>query len=391
MTVDISALVVNYNTAQLALDMLRSLRDQRPRDAHGRELSLEWVFVDNASQQRHETELAAIEELAKDSALPGKVILHDQNAGYAGGMNLAWRHARGRFALVLNPDLLLLPHCVERLYQALEADPTIGIVGPVGYWDRGREVLLPPNVLPTLGDLYRGTLAHVFRTSNRRYVDRRFAAALEVYRSTADVELDMLSGACLLVAREQIDAMGGLFDDGFPLYYEDTDLFRRATKGGKRLVMVRGAEMAHFYNRSGTTNPGEAMSRYWRARRYYYGKWYGALGRFSDWACRAFLATKFAQRARKRIERRVIDLGDVSEPPTIGLPRSCTSYVLELCQDPGFLLAAAIRGSGSSWTPGPSFWAAFGESEYYFRAVDLSRERPEELAVYRFRRVPKAR
>ncbi|MCA8972536.1 MAG: glycosyltransferase family 2 protein [Planctomycetes bacterium] len=388
---DVSALVVNYNTAQLALDMLRSLRDQRPRTADGRPLRIEWIFVDNASPVRHEDALESIRELAKDPELPGQVILHDQNAGYAGGMNLAWKHARGTHALVLNPDLLLLPRCVEQLWQTLQADPSIGIVGPVGYWDRGREVLLPPNVLPTLGDLYRGTLAQTFRGANRRYVDRRFRAALDVYRSDQNIDLPMLSGACLLVSREQIERMGGLFDDGYPLYYEDTDLFRRATKSGKRLVMVRHAEIAHFYNRSGTTNPGEAMNRYWRARRYYFSKWYGVFGRFSDWICRKFLNTKFAERARARTLHDVIDLGDVHAPPTIELPRHCESYVLELCQDRGFLLAAAIPGSGATWTPGASFWAAFGESEYYFRAVDLTNDEPEELGVYRFRRVPAPR
>lgn len=387
---DVSALVVNYNTTQLALDMLQSLRAQEPRALDGTPLRVEWIFVDNASPVRHEEELAEIRRLAEDTEIPGTVVMHDENSGYAGGMNLAWSHARGRHALVLNPDLVLLPGCVEALWRKLQLDDSIGIVGPVGYWDRGREVLLPPNVLPTLSDLYRCTMAHVFRGANRRYVDRRFREALEVYRSRDDVELPMLSGACLMVAREQIDAMDGLFDGGFPLYYEDTDLFRRAVATGKKLVMVRAAEMAHFYNRSGTTNPDEAMRRYWRARRYYYSKWYGVRGRFSEWICQKFLATGFAKRARARITRRVEDLGDVSSPPTIQLPRSCETFVLELCQDPGFLLAAAIPGKGASWTPGESFWNAFGESEYYFRAVDLSDGGVEEMGVYRFRRVPAA-
>ena len=388
--IDISALVVNYNTTQLAFEMLQSLREQAPRAPDGRPLKVEFVFVDNASPEL-EAQGAALEqirELAKLSDVPGTVVLHDENAGYAGGMNLAWSHARGQYALVLNPDLVFLEGCIERLYGELVASPEIGAVGPVGYWDRGREVQLPPNILPTLGDLWYCTFAHVFESVNRRYVARRLREALKVYRSDEPVRLDMLSGACVMLSRTTIERIGGLFDSAFPLYYEDTDLFRRVRKAGLELVMVKGADLAHFYNRSGTTNPEEAMRRYWTAREYYYTKYYGWLGKLSEKLCRRFLRSKLARRARERMTARVRDLGDVWEPPMLELGRDCEHFVLEMCQDAGFLLAAAILGKGSSWTPGESFWHAFGESEYFFRAVDLGPEEPVELAVFRFRRVP---
>jgi N-acetylglucosaminyl-diphospho-decaprenol L-rhamnosyltransferase len=386
--IDVSALVVNYNTTQLALDMLESLAAQRPRAPDGRPLRLEFVLVDNASPQLDHEKVEAIRALGRSPRLPGRVILHDANAGYAGGMNLAFAEARGSHVLVLNPDLVFLPGCVERLYAALFGHDDVGAVGPVGYWDRGREVMLPPNILPTLWDLVFCTLAHVVPGVNRRYTSARLDDALRVWTARGNVALDMLSGACVMLSRSTIDAIGGLFDPGYPLYYEDTDLFRRIKASGRRLLMVKGAEIVHFYNRSGTTNPGEAMRRYWVARDYYYGKWYGAGGRLVEHACRRFLASPLAARLRRRMSRSVVDLGDVTSPPILELGRHCRRFVLEMCQDPGFLLAAGILGSGRSWTPGASFWRAFGESEYFLRAVDLSQGRPEELHVFRFRRVP---
>lgn len=385
--VDVSALVVNYNTTQLALDMLRSLKAQEPRAPDGGRLQLEFVFVDNASTIRHERELREIRRLAASPDLPGSVILHGENAGYAGGMNLAWQHARGAHALVLNPDLVFLPGCITNLYRSLVTRPEVGVVGPVGYWERGREVLLPPNIMPSLWDLWFCTLAHVFPSVNRRYVANRLAEALRVYAGRDDVVLDMLSGACLMLSRRQIDAVGGLFDPHYPLYYEDTDLFRRIAQTGKRLVMVKSAHMVHFYNRSATTDPDEARRRYLAAREYYYRKWYGWVGALSEQLCRRFLRTRLATRARQQLEKRVVDLGELREPPVLDLGRDCRRYVLELCQDAGFLLAAAIPGRGRTWTPGPSFWNAFGDSEYFIRAVDLSERKPEELRVFRFARV----
>lgn len=385
--VDLSALVVNYNTAQHALEMIESLREQAPTAPCGRPLRLEFVFVDNASPKQLETELAKIREYAASPDLPGQVIMNDHNAGYAGGMNLAFEHARGDYVLVLNPDLVFLPDCITLLYAHLVQNPAVGAVGPAGYWDRGLEVMLPPNILPTLWDLYFCTLAHVFPSVNRRYKEARLHEALRVYESTTAVSLDMLSGACVLLSRQTIAKIGGLFDANFPLYYEDTDQFRRIKASGYRLETVKQAKIVHFYNRSGTTNPDEAMRRYWDAKRYYYGKYYGWVGRLSERLCRKFLKSPYAARARDQLAGQVIDLGDVWDAPTLAFGRHCESYLVELCQDAGFLLAAGVPGSGASWTPGPSFWAAFGQSIYYLRVIDLSGSKPEEIQVFRFCRV----
>ena len=86
----------------------------------------------------------------------------------------------------------------------------------------------------------------------------------------------------------------------------------------------------------------------------------------------------------------MIDLGDVTRPPTLNFPRSSKRVLLEMCQDAAFLLAAGIFTEGSEWTPSERFWNAFGESEYFFRVLDLASGSPEELCVYRFRRVPES-
>lgn len=385
-TIDISALVVNYNTTRLALEMLQSLKAQQPCAPDGRALVLEFVFLDNDSPMQDPEALAEIRHFAANE-LPGQIIMNANNDGYGGGMNLAYARARGEYVLVLNPDLVFLPGCIEQLYKALVSDRTVGAVGPVGYWERGKEVRLPPNILPTLSDLVFSTLAHSFVGINRRYVDIRLAEALRTHDATSDIDLDMLSGACLMLSRQLIDEMGQFFDDAFPLYYEDTDLFRRIRARGRRLVLVHDAEMAHFYNRSATTAPKEAMDRYARAKAYYFRKYYGIAGKLAERLCHRYLGCSFAQRARRKMEARVIDLGDVCEPPTLMLGRHCERFVLEMSQDAAFLLAAAIFSSGDRWTPGKSFWNAFGNSEYYFRCVDLSSGRPEELAVFRFRRI----
>ncbi|PIE22456.1 MAG: hypothetical protein CSA62_12025 [Planctomycetota bacterium] len=384
---ELSALVVNYNSCQLAFDMLRSLAKQAPRHPDGHLLRMEFVLVDNASPERNDEVLDQIRAFG-ETELPGKVVLHDKNSGYAGGMNLALEHASGEYLFVLNPDLMFHPGCVERLFAHLLAHPEVGLVGPQGYWDRGREVFLPPNILPTLGELWACSFAHGSSWWNRRYLNKRVREALRVWAAEEPSELPMLSGACLMLRRSLVEEIGGLFDAAFPLYYEDTDLFRRVSAAGRTMALVPGAEMTHYYNRSGATNQDEAMRRYWRARLYYYRKYYGLLGLISEKLCRRIKESGLVRRGRERMNQRVQDLGDTHEPPQIQLPRACQRFLVELCQDSAFLLAAGIFGSGDSWSPGASFWQAFGESEYFLRFLDLDGGQAEEIAVYRFRRVP---
>ncbi len=384
---DISALVVNYNTSKLALDMLHSLAEQKPKDASGRELKIEFVFVDNASPMRDDEAIQEIRRFGREQ-LPGQVILASDNLGYAKGMNLALEHASGKNIFVLNPDLVLLKGCVEALYLSLHSDTRIGAVGPIGFWERGREVRLPPNILPTLSDLIWSSLAQISPLANRFYRKRRVREALRIFEATEPVTLPMLSGACLMLRRETVEELGDLFDPEFPLYFEDTDLFRRLADKGKTLVQVPDAHMAHFYNRSGTTNQGEAFRRYWRARSYYYGKWYGPIGRAVEGLCKKVLHTKLAGRTARIRERQVEDLGQITEPPVLRFPKHMDRCLLEFCHDAGFLLAAAMFGEGKEWRPGPSFWNAFGPSIYFFRVLNLDGGSPVEVGLWRFERVP---
>jgi len=387
---DISALVVNYNTSKLALDMLHSLKAQKPKDASGRPLEIEFVFVDNASPMRDEEAIEEIRRFGREQ-LPGKVILAKENLGYAKGMNLALEQSQGRNLLVLNPDLVLLEGCVEALYRELHKDSRVGAVGPIGFWERGREVRLPPNILPTLSDLIWSSLAQISPSANRLYRRRRVRDALRIFDSKEPLELSMLSGACLMLRRETVEELGELFDPEFPLYFEDTDLFRRLRSQGKVLVQVPDAHMAHFYNRSGTTNQGEAFRRYWKARSYYYGKWYGPIGRAVEGLCKKILHTSLAGRTARIREREVEDLGRITEPPVLRFPKHMDRCLLEFCHDAGFLLAAAMFGKGKEWRPGPSFWNAFGPSVYYFRVLDLDGGKPVEVGLWRFERVPETK
>src|SRR5262249_44586178 len=250
--------------------------------------------------------------------------------------------------------------CVERLLEHLERDPSAGTTAPEIFWDDGHECRLPPNILPTLLDLWRQTLAALSPRAVRAYTDRRVVDALRVWSATEPVELAMLSGCCFLIERAFFERLG-LFDERFPLYYEDTDLSRRIKRAGRRIVQVAGARLVHLYNRSGQTDHAQTMSRYWKSRRLYYAKWYGRLGAAATYASGRLLATRWGK-ARQALPRqqRITDLGAQHDKPEIVLGRRCERFLIEISLDPSFYLAAGVFGSGEVWRPSDPLFRNFG-------------------------------
>jgi GT2 family glycosyltransferase len=382
---DLSVLIVNYNSWRMCVGALESLAAHPPRARHGGALKLEVIVVDNDSPQR---DAAAEADLAAAlDRLGGRLIMHDENAGYAKGINLAYGESSGRYVLVCNPDVSFQPGCIDALLGYLEEHGDVGAAAPEGFLDRGLQCRLPPNILPTLGDLWATTLVGLSRRSMRRYSARRTADELRVWCASEPVDLVQLSGCCFLMARRFVEQIG-LFDPRFPLYYEDTDLSVRIRRAGRRIVQVTGAKLIHFYDRSGQTDHGEAMRRYWISKRAYYRKWYGPLGGWFFDFNRWLLATAWARRrAARPMHPDLQQLPASVGAPTIRLPRAMRRFLVEISLDPRFYLAAGVFGEGDTWTPSEAVMGAFGPTTYYLRVCDVSNGVAEQVGIYSFERL----
>ncbi|MBI1382795.1 MAG: glycosyltransferase [Planctomycetaceae bacterium] len=142
----LSAMVVNYNTGAFAEVAIASLRVEWRRE--GRHMDdLEIVLVDNNSPQDQSEFLERIE------ASGVTVLRSKDNLGYAGGMNLAFEHTCGEptdIVALLNPDLYFLPGSIAALMDYVAENPDVGAADPRTYFDPGKRLQLPRNLLPTL-------------------------------------------------------------------------------------------------------------------------------------------------------------------------------------------------------------------------------------------------
>jgi GT2 family glycosyltransferase len=391
-TPELSVLIVNYNTWRDCAAAVQSLRQNGPTRADGSPMPYEVIVVDNASPLRPPADIELLRQALADVAADqrdersSQLILHDDNGGYSKGVNLCFRHSRGRWILVSNPDLLFSPGCISALQRQLERDPRTGCAVPKGYWDSEHRGKLPPNRLPTLGDFVWTTLADFVRPLRRRYGRALVREWLGIWEAQRPLPMRMMSGCLFLVERGYFESIG-LMDERFPLYYEDSDLSRRIHRSGRLLVQVPDSKLVHFVNRSGQTDLATMWSRHDISRDLYFAKWYGPLGRFVHRGLLRLLKSRVGRALFKTPpDAPFVDLGASEQAPVLRF-RRCERFLVLVTPDPRFHLAGGVLGSGDAWTPTPELFANFGPTVYWCRAYDLTGGRLDEIGTWRYERV----
>jgi GT2 family glycosyltransferase len=255
----LAVILVHYHTPELAVAAVEALR----ADTSG--LDVEWLLVDNGSDAAGR---ALLESLPVQRIDPGS------NLGYAGGVNLGVARSTAELILLMNPDVIVLPGCVPALLDSLHEGAAVA--GPRFYWDRTRRLVQPPSEVRSrceeLMTLLAGRGPRWAARARRRW--RRHAR--RHWEARAPLPSYSLSGSLLALRRSAWDEVGP-FDDGFRLYFEETDWLLRAKRRGLPARYVPGAEAVHLYSQSAGREP---RAQQWfeesadRFRRRHYGSWF---------------------------------------------------------------------------------------------------------------------
>jgi N-acetylglucosaminyl-diphospho-decaprenol L-rhamnosyltransferase len=196
------------------------------------DLPYELFIVDNAPDARTQTIAAE----ARAHYVP-----MERNAGYGAAVNAAARMLDPdvRSILICNPDVRLLPEALELLVDQLDADPSVGAVGPRVLNEDGStypSARAVPSIRTGIGhalfsNIWKGNpWTRTYRAASKEVDQPRVAG--------------WLSGSCLLVRRSAFDAVGG-FDEGYFMYFEDVDLGVRLAEAGHRNLYVPEARVIH--------------------------------------------------------------------------------------------------------------------------------------------------
>jgi GT2 family glycosyltransferase len=226
--VDLSVVIVNWNCSAYTRACAASLLDTM----HG--LEYEIVVVDNASSDDSAEVLARCHPRVR-------LVISPCNGGFARGNNLGVQVAAGRHLLFLNPDTLVLDDAVRRMLAALRSSPDIGAVGC-------RLLNADRTLQATCVQRFPTILNQVLDADclKRRYPSLRLWGAAPLFTpATSPVDVEMVSGACLMTSRAVFERVGGFSTEYF-LYAEDVDLCWKIRRTGLRVCHVPDAEVVHY-------------------------------------------------------------------------------------------------------------------------------------------------
>ncbi len=233
-TVIVSLITVTYRSAEVLPACLASFR----REAAAAGVDAEAVAVDHSEDA---AEAAVLRRMDIET------VLVMPNRGYAAGINAGVAAASGEIIVIANPDVEFLPGSLAGLLNGLEAGFTV--VGPKLVWDLEGRVFLPVPEDPSP----RRELDRLRRLRSQQAWERWITGAVsEMWRLwTADSieEAPMLRGPCLAVRRPDFVSLGP-WDEGYFLYYEETDWLWRARRRGARLGLAGDAAVCHHWGQA---------------------------------------------------------------------------------------------------------------------------------------------
>jgi len=264
------AAIVNFRTADMTLRSVEALLRELPADLEARV-----VVVDNDSG---DGSLEILEKAVHDAGWNDRVEVVDSgwNGGFAFGNNAAIRPALASdsppdLVYLLNSDAFPDPGAIQHLVDYLAEHPDCGIVGSYIHGVDGRPHTTAFR-FASIASEFEATLG--IGVVSKLLAHKLVAPPLP----TKNTPVDWLAGASMMIRREVFED-AGLMDDGYFLYFEETDFCLRARRAGWPTAYVRDSSVAHVGSAStGYQDLSRPTPVYWLAsRRRYFLKNHGRL------------------------------------------------------------------------------------------------------------------
>lgn len=234
----VSIVIVNWKTPELLANCLDSVL----ADSNSSEFDI-WVVDNNSgdnSLQILESRFPAV-----------NVIANDDNVGFARACNQAFTKVNGSHILLLNPDTLVVGDAISAMQEYLDTHPVCGAVGPKVLNMDGTLQLACRRAFPSpKAAFFRLTYLSRLFPNNKTFAQYNLTYA----DPNAEMEVDALSGACMMVRRTTIEQVG-LLDEAIFMFGEDIDWCWRFKQAGWTVNYLPTAAVFHHHGASSRLRP----------------------------------------------------------------------------------------------------------------------------------------
>lgn len=229
---DVSIIIVNYNTTDLLLDCLRSIYE------FTKGIEYEVIVVDNASENNPSGQINAL--------YPNiKLILNNENVGFGQANNIGAKNAVGKYLFLLNSDTVLLSNSIKCFFDFMEInnkDGNIGVVGGLLFDKKGVE--------NESCDIFPSPISVIYNMFGSRYFSNNYMhKVMNKLKTSEFCFVDYVSGADMFMLKSLFDEVNG-FDNIFFMYYEESDMQKRIANQGKRNCIVKHVKIIHYRGES---------------------------------------------------------------------------------------------------------------------------------------------
>jgi hypothetical protein len=251
---DVSIIIVNWNTCRFLEECLQSVYDQT------KIIDFEVIVIDNAS-----TDGSA--EMVK-RVFPNVILIENkENRGFAAANNQGIKAGKGKYFLLLNSDTIILDNAVEKVVKFSDSHDKAAVVAcKTLNFDRS----LQPNcfMFPSVLNLFLSTfyLCHLFPRNS--FFGRERMSWWDWKDSR---EVDVVTGCFMFVRREAIDLVG-MMDDSYFMYFEETDWCYRFKKAGWKILFIPDAEIIHLGGSSSKQVRSEMLQQHIRSMLLFFRK-----------------------------------------------------------------------------------------------------------------------
>jgi N-acetylglucosaminyl-diphospho-decaprenol L-rhamnosyltransferase len=298
-----AVVIVNYRTPELAVSCAQSAELARPSFT-----KLHVIIVDGCSGDGSSEAIANMLAAAPHSDT--QLLALEVNGGFAFANNRAILHLTGQgiapaFVALINPDARLRPGALELMAVQLTAGSDCGAVGARLEHEDGMRQSSAFNFPSLRGEFCRGARTGV--------IDKLLRAPPIAVDLDQAGEVPWVAGTAVILRAAALEQCG-LFDEGFFLYFEETELMHRIRRQGWRIWHEPAARVVHLGGmatkirdpETGLPRRGEPMPRYWYESRRRYFALVGGRG-FALASSVAWLGGRVIWLTRRLIQRKPDD------------------------------------------------------------------------------------